>query len=254
MAIARACQQRGLTCAIWTSGDHPALAHSPCPIVRQSVPARHLVCDPAILAADGERAILIDDVGELTSFAAPLIVSPHPGAEGLTYHAKRVLRGPAYAPLRRQFVAYRRSPSPRPLRRVWVSQGGSRPIPLALPPDVAVVRPPGPGYFADVARLMVTCDAAIVPAGMSALEAMCLGLPVYAFAKPGGDQGPLLDRMVTAGLAGRLADWGDDPWARARRAFQAVDGWGAWRLARWIAGARPETPAAIRRPTRNDRA
>jgi UDP-2,4-diacetamido-2,4,6-trideoxy-beta-L-altropyranose hydrolase len=164
----------------------------------------------------GAKVIAVDDGAGRTT-AAHILVNPNAGAELDGYHgdpASRILCGPRYALLRREFLAQRhlrqRAPGPpsllvtfggsdpeggtaralrclppAPQRRVLVVLGAHHAADQALEAAEQAARrghavevlhsPP------DMAAVMHGADAAISAAGGTLLELACLGCPSLAF-------------------------------------------------------------------------
>jgi UDP-2,4-diacetamido-2,4,6-trideoxy-beta-L-altropyranose hydrolase len=165
-----------------------------------------------VLAGAGSRVAWMDDCGRLGSFHADLVVNPNAAASEEWYARRqprtRVLLGPRYAPLRREFVD--RAPSPRPFsgvaRRLLISLGGADPDNATLPVVRAAARagreglevrvivgPVNPHAAAlraaasrgveiienvpDMSEALAWADMAVIGAGGTLWEALSLGVP-----------------------------------------------------------------------------
>lgn len=166
------------------------------------------------LRAAGLRLILIDDLGDMGPYEADILVNPNPGAESIAYSdasGALVLQGPRYALLSETFRRRRRL-FPRLARKVLVTMGASDPDNLSAKLLRALERSgiedlrvellvgaanPWARELAELAygcgfRVELTRDAADVPArmaraelcvsagGVTAREALRVGLPTIS--------------------------------------------------------------------------
>lgn len=165
-----------------------------------------------ILAGAGPRVAWMDDCGRPGSFHPDLVVNPNAAASSEWYARRqprtRVLLGPRYAPLRREFVD--RPPIPRTFpgvaRRLLISLGGADPDNATLPvvrattraglegleirvivgpvnPHVAALRAAaGRGVevmenVSDMPEALAWADMAVIGAGGTVWETLYLGVP-----------------------------------------------------------------------------
>jgi UDP-2,4-diacetamido-2,4,6-trideoxy-beta-L-altropyranose hydrolase len=167
----------------------------------------------AAVRGAGCRTMVIDDTAHLPRYVADMLLNQNPGALEIRYDCPpgtRLLRGPRYALLRREFRRSRQRRDQRPTScRILVTLGGSRtgrllrrimrgldrlPVPMdvrvvaapaAAPANarrpvrrgarLEVVRAPG-----DMAPLMRWADVVISGGGSTLLELACLGVPALA--------------------------------------------------------------------------
>jgi spore coat polysaccharide biosynthesis predicted glycosyltransferase SpsG len=221
--------------------------------------------DARALKSSGARLLWIHD-GPGGRFEADLVLNPNLGADPSRYRAGRVLAGPRYALLRREFLRPpKRRRVPASARSILVNFGGSDPRGLGpricrlLPGrDVTCVAGPSAasGSFPDGVRvirgagaarmraLMESCDLAVVSASSVCWELARLGVPT-AVVSVAPNQEPIRRALAKAGMArdlGRydhvrvraLGDLVEDRAARRRlsdAAARRVDGRGAARTA-----------------------
>ena len=184
----------------------------------------------------GSRVLLLDDFADRDSFPVALIVNPNLGVDSETYRRRvtsaRVLAGPKYCLLRREF---RTGAAVRPERggnRVLVSLGGSDPenltpriaAALAGCADLQLTLVAGPGNPAtdhlrqlnapnvrvlhdakNMAELMSNADIAVIAAGGTLWELLAVGCAVLSYARNA------VQKNVVQLLArdGALIDMGD---------------------------------------------
>lgn len=232
LALGRALTEQNLSCAVVSPNPHPALADCPFPVLNALKRARVVIQDPPTgLVPDTLMVCLVD--GPSTVFHADLIVHQHlhPPMVGKRASAQ-LLCGPAYACLRPVFTTLRQPVQPRPIERVAIACGttgeGKR-LADQLAEDLqtrhytpVVV---GGTYFGDAPTQMASCDAAITTASMSALEAMCLGLPLLWVALNAEQQ------RIGASLGTPYRDDLPWSWTHAQHAWTLVDGQGSYRVA-----------------------
>lgn len=167
------------------------------------------------LRRSGAITIAMDDLADRKALHADLVINPAPRAADLPYGriapGARLLLGPTFAPLRREFREALRLPSPPLLERrtILVSFGGSDPMGLTRPTTEALLATPpddvsilvliGGGAVdgertaealsrlsprieaeidaRDVARLMTRAGLAISAAGGTAAELAAMAVP-----------------------------------------------------------------------------
>ena len=167
------------------------------------------------IRAAGFRVLLIDDFADRDSFPADLIVNPNFGEDGEAYRkrgaAARLLMGPSYVLLRREF---REGVERREVRqtgnRILVTLGGSDPEnltpkiadALASCSDLEITLIAGPGYDRadelrklnasnlrvifnppNVAQFMRDSDQAIIAAGGTLGELLSMGCAVLSYSR-----------------------------------------------------------------------
>jgi len=141
------------------------------------------------------QVLVIDDLAA-SPISADILLNPNFASDRLPYctgAGTHRLLGPAYAPLRPEFLS--RAPTGLKNNRLFVCLGGGDNTAMlsqvieAIPEDLAVVVVPGRSQLADIrpgveieheptnmADLMITCDTAIVGAGSTVWECLALGL------------------------------------------------------------------------------
>ena len=191
------------------------------------------------LAGAGVRAAWLDDRGLAGAKAADLVVNPNLMVRPEWYAPRpartRVLLGPRYAPLRREFTARPRTERPHPARarRILISLGGADPDQAAPCVVRAAVKAGGgeveirviagpanpraaalgaataPGVevmasVADMAQALEWADIAVTGAGGTAWEALHLGVPalLVVIAEDQRGNATELDRLGIARLLG----------------------------------------------------
>jgi UDP-2,4-diacetamido-2,4,6-trideoxy-beta-L-altropyranose hydrolase len=192
----------------------------------------------------GLRLLVIDDYGHAGRYAADLILNQNLYAEGRLYEGRapgsRLLLGPRYALLRREFLkwsGWKRS-VPEVARTALVTLGGAdagnvtgqvlralRAIRQGPFEAVVLVGPGNPNRreleeavrgdrrvslavnAPDVARLMAWADVAVSAAGSTCYELLFMGLPALALVLA-DNQAPVADALERHGL-GESAGWGD---------------------------------------------
>jgi UDP-2,4-diacetamido-2,4,6-trideoxy-beta-L-altropyranose hydrolase len=187
--------------------------------------------------------LVIDDIAHLDRYEADVVLNQNLGAENLSYACAsqtRLLLGPRYVLLRREFLAKERSPPQADARHVLVTLGGGEQwhaleavleaVALLADEtlDVAVTAPAGVGAperehavefvtGAAMPELLAWADVAVSAAGTTSWELAYMGVPALLLALAPNQ------RAVAAGLtrAGAALDarWEDDP-APARLAQQ----------------------------------
>lgn len=157
----------------------------------------------------------IDDFGRFDP-AADLVVNYDPLPDPARYRAAgKALLGPAYAPLREQFMDLR--PEVRPeVGRILITTGGTDPFGMAGRmaeliredpvlseagtgggmPDLCILAP-GYGRTADMAGAMQSCDLAVSAGGTTLYELCAAGVPAAAFSMSE-------DQTLFAGAMGRI--------------------------------------------------
>jgi UDP-2,4-diacetamido-2,4,6-trideoxy-beta-L-altropyranose hydrolase len=166
----------------------------------------------------GHRLLVIDDNAHLPHYHADLVLNQNIAAQGLHYPAEpttRLLRGPSYALLRSEFLAWQgwQRKTPDLARKILVTMGGSDPANATLKVLNALGQISGPGLeiiavigasnpnYEDLQRyslpaacpllpnfrllrnassmpeLMAWADAAVSAAGTTAWELAFMGLP-----------------------------------------------------------------------------
>jgi UDP-2,4-diacetamido-2,4,6-trideoxy-beta-L-altropyranose hydrolase len=190
------------------------------------------------LRAAGHRLLLVDDYGQADRYAANLVLNQNLGARPELYAARsretRLLLGPRYALLRREFAAARRRPrsdAAGPLR-LLVTLGGSDPENVTgrlleglrlLPPETlgeatvvlgganphAVEASPQDPRFrlhrnvAAMGGLMAAADLAIAAGGTTVWELCCLGTPMLLLTLAVNQAGNCAE-LAAAGIARHL--------------------------------------------------
>ena len=170
------------------------------------------------LRDSGNRVLLIDDLAARPGFPVDLLVNPNFGAHAEDYSAKqvgsRVLAGPAYALLRREFRRRWATKVCEQTKRILVTLGGSDPEQLtprivdalADSSDLEVTVVAGGAYAGwtelvrragkrvrlffnppDMAGLMAQADVAITASGGTIWELLSVGCPVLCYWR--GSQG-----------------------------------------------------------------
>lgn len=183
--------------------------------------ARWVVVDGYVFGADyqthlhaaGLKVLMVDDGGRAAPYVADIVLNQNPQATESLYRQRgpstRLLLGPEFALLRREFVAWRGRERKihAPARKVLVTFGGSDPDNITLRvlealisapefevqivvggsnphlaelravlgkcrADIRLVHDPG-----DMARLMAWADVAVSAAGTAAWEMAFMGLP-----------------------------------------------------------------------------
>lgn len=242
LALSRALTEHGFRCALYTDPtDHPALKASPVPIRSREqwgtfrhAKYRIAIQDPPDPEVTAETVVCLVD-GDATLFHADLVVYQHFGTPTIRTRGQTLL-GPQYACLRPPFATAHPScePQEREIERVLVSTGGNR-IGVQLADNLCAalalngytpVRLGKTPYFGDVVSLMRSCQAAVTTASMTALEAMCLGLPLLTVALNAEQE--RLGRVMPASPYAGVFAW---DWGLARQAWAAVDGQGIYRVA-----------------------
>lgn len=184
----------------------------------------------------GLRVLLVEDSVDHESVSVDLIVNPNLGVDSETYRARgsntRVLAGPSYCLLRREFRAAARERSQSIGSRVLVSLGGSDPENLTPRIAAALIGSAGlqltlvagPGNPAgdqlrqlkapnvrvlhnakDMAELMSNTDIAVIAAGGTLWELLAMGCAVLSYARNA------VQKSVVQWLArdGVIVDMGD---------------------------------------------
>jgi UDP-2,4-diacetamido-2,4,6-trideoxy-beta-L-altropyranose hydrolase len=191
------------------------------------------------LAQAGVRAAWLDDRGLAGAKGAALVVNPNLRVRPEWYDDRRaetrVLLGPRYAPLRREFAARPRSERPHPARarRILISLGGADPDDVgprvtraavkagggqaeirviagpANPRAAALRAAAAPGVeviasVADMAEALEWADLAVTGAGGTVWEALHLGVPALLVVIAEDQRGNAveLDRRGIARLLG----------------------------------------------------
>jgi len=240
----------------------------------------------ALTAAESARAVLLDHyefppaMAEVEAAGAVLVsleddaFGRQPAHVAVDYRlgaetaarpddgSQTLLRGSAYAPVRRQFrmaaVARAAEGSPGSPLRVAVVAGGTDPSGLAEPLASAVTRAGAEVLRwqrgAAMVEVLATADAVISTAGVSSYELCCLGLPI-ALVEAADNQRDNYRALTSADAAtglGTAADVAHDPAAVTARllawfedtdhmlrqaavARELVDGFGADRIVEAIA-------------------
>jgi len=202
-----------------------------------------------VLANAGVRAAWLDDRGLAGVKAAGLVVNPNLAIRPEWYAGRgantRVLLGPRYAPLRREFTTRPRSDRTHPARarRILISLGGADPDDVAPrvvgaaartaggPAEIRVIAgpanaraaalgtavPPGVEVIAsvtDMAEALAWADVAVTGAGGTVWEALHLGVPalLVVIAEDQRGNATELDRR---GIARLLGDGGSLDESRA---------------------------------------
>lgn len=175
----------------------------------------------------GFRLLAIDDLAHLPHYSAELIVNQNLHATGAVYPAgenTQILRGPAYALLRREFVRRARCAFTvqERVRRVVVTFGGTDPAGLGMKMATAaaeagnwevvlaggMVPPSGAAHprvrmvtdVDDMADLLSRADIAIAAAGTTSWELAFLGIPSLLVAVA-DNQRPLARELHARGAA-----------------------------------------------------
>lgn len=197
--------------------------------------------------AAGYKLLVIDDMARLPHYSAEIILNQNLHAERLTYDsdARRVLRGPRYALLRREFL--RRAGSEfsvrDTVRRVLVSFGGTDPAALGAKTAEAAaeagdwevvlvsgstsarsVSHPRVRVFSnvtDMAELMADVDVAIAASGTTSWELAYLALPSILVAVA-ENQRPLAAELSARGAAISVSDAAESAAARIAEALRRL--------------------------------
>ena len=259
-----------------TQDAHPYLTFAPVPVVRLNYSqvagfaAEHdvkvaVIDDPKrrdfleLALSDVPTLVALTDEGGVTSFRLDYLISPYGAGRN---HAKRVLSGLEYAPLRSYYASLRKKRLAfGKARRIMVCLGGSSAA-MGLVPELAadvrstgcqVVVYGGTGpmpHFGqhhhvtdqrEAAYLMRGTDLAISTASMTALELLCMGVPTLTVAVAPNQvaaQSLLGAYAPPYNLDTLLAMVGDTP-VRERlsgASWATVDGKGAERVAKAILG------------------
>jgi UDP-2,4-diacetamido-2,4,6-trideoxy-beta-L-altropyranose hydrolase len=166
----------------------------------------------------GHRLLVVDDNAHLPRYHADLVLNQNVGAQGLDYPAEaatHLLRGPSYALLRPEFLAWQgwQRQTPERAQRILVTMGGSDPANSTLPvlnalnriaehelEVTVVIGASNPNYDAlqryvqsvahpmlsnarlvrhapNMPELMAWADVAVAAAGTTAWELAFMGLP-----------------------------------------------------------------------------
>lgn len=195
--------------------------------------------------AAGRKTLVLDDLNDRGEYEVDVLLNQNLGAGDLPYRVNpeaRLLFGPRYALLRREFRAARQAdkPCPERVRNVLVTMGGSDPVnfsavvlqALALlgGQDLAVrlvVGPANPNRAGlerlaaalpvptelvtpgeDMPRQMLWADLAVTAAGSTCWELCYFGVPILAF-ELAENQAGVLAGLAAAGAAvsgGRVAE------------------------------------------------
>jgi len=227
--------------------------------------------------------LLLDDGGQAKRYFADLVLDQNFRVAPVTYESRepstRLLVGTSYAMLRREFFSLRnqKRDSPRVARKILITMGGSDADNLTLGvmrllvqiKELEVVAVVGDGNphlqvlkrcasesaaevrivknVMNMAELMAWADLAIIAAGGTLWELLCVGCPVLSFARNSLQAGILssLDRSQVVHflgyakafnrsvLATTIGDVVSDPLRRARmseRGRNMIDGRGAERV------------------------
>lgn len=151
------------------------------------------------------RILQIDDHGLSEPAGAGVILDQNLGATDARYRDRngaRLLLGPQYAMLRREFRG--RRAERRPGRRLLVSMGGS-PTDATQAAFAAVIERAGLEAImltgvADVASAMAGADLALAASGSTCWELCCMGLPTV-LVSVAANQAPLAQALAAQGIA-----------------------------------------------------
>jgi UDP-2,4-diacetamido-2,4,6-trideoxy-beta-L-altropyranose hydrolase len=229
----------------------------------------------------GLRVVFVDDHGECERYDADIVLNQNPYAAEAMYTRRgagtRLLLGPAYAMLRREFAVAAGVPPGVPGRatRVLVTLGGADPEGAAAKVVAALARVPGDDLrvkvvshmdvegdartarlpaTADMVPLMKWADVAITGAGSTVYELCCLGVPTFvvAITRPQIESARALEREGLAVDLGSHASMDAPSAARtidalcrdatrradlSRRGRERIDGLGAARVVQALAAA-----------------
>lgn len=124
---------------------------------------------------------VVDDLGKAIVSGVDVLINPNPGAESLTYRTDaQMLLGGVYALLRPE-IWERRQTRTGPVRKVVVGKE----CPEWVRPLLAGYEVLEYGYPRDVWQawdMLTTADLALVPASVTMLECLCLGIPTLGYA------------------------------------------------------------------------
>jgi UDP-2,4-diacetamido-2,4,6-trideoxy-beta-L-altropyranose hydrolase len=252
LALAQACQDDGGSAAFFSHGLTPALAER---LQREnfelltsddgSHAADWIVVDgyqfdsdyQSRIANSGRRLLWIDDEAHAAPYAATLVLNQNLHAHPDLYRERaastRLLLGPRYALLRREFQRWRdwQRPHPSRARKVLVTLGGGDPKNMTLEiiralrslddVDAVVVAGATNPHFAaleaaagdrirlqrnvtEMSELMAWADVAIAAAGSTSWELAFMGLPSLLLTLA-ANQRPVAEALYAAGVAIDLA-------------------------------------------------
>lgn len=181
-----------------------------------------------VLAAAGSPVLVIDDDGRTATDAAVAVVDTSPAATANSYArcgSARLLLGPDYVLLRREFLKWGRwrRPAAAPVERALVTVGGSDPEGVTARAVEAVAALDGAEAIAvlgpasgpqpapadgirwersprDMAALMASCDLALAGAGTTCWELAFMMVPMVLVALS-EDQLPNAESLRRAGAA-----------------------------------------------------
>jgi spore coat polysaccharide biosynthesis predicted glycosyltransferase SpsG len=197
--LRRRCDRLGIRVVDRTAGlDDPDVALGLPPTTALIVRDGYCVTEAASAALEAQAPVLVVDDGREAPIGAPVaVLNQNVHATAAMYAdippTVELMLGPRWALVRNEIVALRRRPCERIPGRVVVALGGADVLGLASTiSDAAavegldVVSPGGlmgsaqSGDPARFARVLASCELAIVGAGTSIWECLCLGTPTIA--------------------------------------------------------------------------